>query len=197
MNYLAHAWLSFRQPSVLVGNMISDFIKGRKQFDYPLPVQEGIRLHRAIDAYTDEHPVTREAKQYFKPAVGLYAGAFVDIVYDHFLALDTAELSETGWKLFSSEVYAMLSDSKQLLPHRFATMFPYMHQQDWLFNYRYRQGIENSFRGLVRRAQYLSDAARPFDAFQEHYDALKTLYGDFFPGVKNMALTHLTERAIL
>lgn len=30
MNYLAHAYLSFDEPEILVGNMISDFVKGKK-----------------------------------------------------------------------------------------------------------------------------------------------------------------------
>lgn len=35
MNYLAHAYLSFNDPEILVGNLISDFVKGKKKFDYP------------------------------------------------------------------------------------------------------------------------------------------------------------------
>jgi acyl carrier protein phosphodiesterase len=35
MNYLAHAYLSFNDPEILVGNMISDFVKGKKKFDSP------------------------------------------------------------------------------------------------------------------------------------------------------------------
>ena len=30
MNFLAHAYLSFSQPEILVGNMISDFVKASK-----------------------------------------------------------------------------------------------------------------------------------------------------------------------
>jgi acyl carrier protein phosphodiesterase len=30
MNYLAHAYLSFGEPDILAGNMISDFVKGKK-----------------------------------------------------------------------------------------------------------------------------------------------------------------------
>ena len=86
MNYLAHAYLSFNEPAILVGNMISDFIKGKKQFDYPGPIQKGIRLHRDIDNFTDTHPVTQQLKSYFRPAYRLYSGAFSDVVYDHFLA---------------------------------------------------------------------------------------------------------------
>jgi len=29
MNFLAHAYLSFYNPPVLVGNMIADFVKGK------------------------------------------------------------------------------------------------------------------------------------------------------------------------
>ncbi len=197
MNYLAHAWLSFHQPFVLAGNMISDFVKGKQQYAYPASVQQGIRLHRSIDAFTDSHPVTREAKIYFRSSAGLYSGAFVDIVYDHFLALDEHELSESEWQLFSQEVYSQLTAQQDILPQRFAAMFPYMKEQDWLFNYRYHWGIRNSFGGLVRRAKYLQDAEAPFQAFLEHYDKLGILYREFFPAVKKHALDQLSEHPIL
>jgi acyl carrier protein phosphodiesterase len=65
MNYLAHAYLSFGIAEITVGNMISDEVKGRRILDYPLEIQHGIRLHRIIDAFTDAHPATREAKEVF------------------------------------------------------------------------------------------------------------------------------------
>jgi acyl carrier protein phosphodiesterase len=40
MNYLAHAYLSFNQPEILVGNMISDFVKGKKKFDFAPGIQK-------------------------------------------------------------------------------------------------------------------------------------------------------------
>ena len=94
MNYLAHAYLSFGDPDILAGNMISDFVKGKKKFDYPERIQMGITLHRKIDEYTDTHPATRQAKQFLKTSAGLYAGSFVDIIYDHFLANDSYEFEE-------------------------------------------------------------------------------------------------------
>ena len=191
MNYLAHAYLSFHNPDILVGNMISDFVKGKKQFDYPDTVQKGIRLHRAIDTFTDQHTATKEAKQYFKPAVGAYAGAFMDVVYDHFLALDSGELSATGWKGFAEEVYLQLAAQETILPEKFARILPYMTTQNWLVNYRFTRGIENSFNGLARRAIYLSGSAQVFALFTEHYTTLERHYRDFFPDVKKFARSHL------
>jgi len=54
MNYLAHAYLSFNEPELLLGNMVSDYVKGKKQFDFPKRMQAGIRLHRAIDEFTTQ-----------------------------------------------------------------------------------------------------------------------------------------------
>ena len=191
MNYLAHAYLSFGYPDILVGNMISDFIKGKKQFDYPKDIQKGIRLHRAIDAFTDQHPATKAAKQYLKPAVGAYAGAFIDVVYDHFLALDNNELTETGWKEFTATVYGKLTSRQAILPEKFARMLPYMTGQDWLYNYRFTWGIENSFNGVARRAVYLVDATDVFTLFMNNYPVLESHYREFFPDVKSFARSHL------
>lgn len=94
MNYLAHAYLSFNHPDILVGNMISDFVKGKKKFDFPQDIQKGIMLHRMVDTFTDTHEATKEAKEVFRPHYRLYSGAFVDVIYDHFLAADPSEFSE-------------------------------------------------------------------------------------------------------
>jgi acyl carrier protein phosphodiesterase len=181
MNYLAHAYLSFRQPEILVGNMISDFVKGKKQFDYPPTVQQGIRLHRDIDTFTDQHPATKRAKEFLKPAVGAYSGAFVDVVYDHFLALDKTHFTETSLQDFVQGAYAQLHARTALLPERFAVMLPYMSAHNWLYNYRFTDGIEKSFGGVVRRAQYLDGSAEVFKLFLAHYDALREEYEEFFP----------------
>ncbi|MFX4431684.1 hypothetical protein ABTA78_19410, partial [Acinetobacter baumannii] len=67
MNYLAHAYYSFEDPDILLGNMISDYIKGSKQYTFPKEVQAGIRLHRQIDSFTDAHAATKEIKKIFAP----------------------------------------------------------------------------------------------------------------------------------
>ena len=190
MNYLAHAYLSFGYPDILLGNMISDFVKGKKQFDYPINIQKGIQLHRAIDTFTDQHHATKAAKQYFKPAVGPYAGAFIDVVYDHFLALDNRELTDTGWKDFSEDVYRELATYQSILPEKFARMLPFMTSQDWLYNYRFKWGIEYSFGGVTRRAQYLTDSGPVFALFTDHYTELENHYRNFFPDVKKFARSH-------
>ena len=188
MNYLAHAWLSFNQPEILVGNMISDFVKGKTRFSFSERIQQGIMLHRSIDEFTDTHDATKQAKQFFKPVVGLYAGAFVDIAYDHFLANDNSEFDNDGSLLhFSLSAYEILNNYADILPEKFARMLPYMENNNWLFNYKTFYGTEQSFKGLMRRAKYLESNSAVFTAFQKNYHALQVCYTSFFPDVKSFA----------
>ena len=194
MNLLAHAYLSFNDPGTLAGNMISDYVKGKKKFQYPATIQIGMALHRAIDDFTDHHPATHTARQFFKANYRLYAGAFVDVLYDHFLANDINEFrNEAELNLFCTATYTSLQNNITLLPVKFQQTLPYMQSQNWLFNYRYRAGIEKGFAGLVRRAAYLSESAIAFQIFNEQYFALQHCYNDLFPGLKQFAISTLNK----
>ena len=193
MNYLAHAYLSFNKPEVLVGNIISDFVKGKKKFDYPPVVQLGIMLHRAIDQFTDEHPATKTAKKIFQPHYRLYSAAFVDVVYDHFLANDASEFPGNSLQLFAQEVYTTLAGYQHLFPPLFAGMFPYMKQYDWLYNYRQRWGIKRSFEGVAHRAMHIKESNTAFTLFEAHYDELGQCYREFFPALKAFSLISLQQ----
>jgi acyl carrier protein phosphodiesterase len=194
MNYLAHAYLSFDHPQVLAGNMISDFVKGKKQFEYELLIQKGIRLHRAIDSFTDKHPATKEMKKVFKPVYGLYAGAFADIVYDYFLANDKNEFS-SGIILgdFALNTYAMLEKQINMMPLLFQQMFPYMKTHDWLSNYRYEWAIRKSFAGMTKRAKYITESDTAFKVFENSIPVMQPCYDEFFPLLKNHAAYTLQE----
>jgi acyl carrier protein phosphodiesterase len=194
MNYLAHAYLSFGHPQVLVGNTISDFVKGRSQYAYERQIQSGIRLHRAIDAFTDTHPATAAAKEFFRPHYRLYSGAIVDVLYDHFLANDVSCFgSESDLAHFSQNAYRTLETYAPILPPRFLQLLPYMKAQDWLYHYKHREGIAKSLQGLVRRAAYLSDAETAFLLFEHHYHQLQACYADFIEDVKSFAKAQLTQ----
>ena len=193
MNYLAHAYLSFGRPGILVGNMISDHVKGKKKYDYPEQIQQGIAVHREIDRFTDMHQATKEAKEIFRPAYRLYAGSLMDVIYDHFLALDEKEFTDESLKAFTFNTYAILDQFTDHFPEKFSRMYPYMKAQNWLYNYRYPQGIEKSLAGVVRRAKYLEESDTAYLLFNEHYNKLKDLYQLFFPELKNMTINFLKQ----
>ena len=194
MNYLAHAYLSFNQPDILTGNMISDFVKGKKKFDFSSEVQKGITLHRAIDEFTDFHPVTQIAKSYFKKDYRLYSGAFVDVLFDHFLANDKNQFAdEDVLDLFCKKTYINLQKNHVGMPEKFLQMLPYMQQQNWLYHYRTMDGMQKSFAGLARRAVYLNESEIAFKIFEDNYDELSKCYQLFFPELKNFAFQQFNQ----
>lgn len=196
MNYLAHAFLSFNKKDILAGNMISDFVKGKAKYTYPEGIQNGIQLHRLIDEFTDMHPVTAEAKNYFRPQYRLYSGAFVDVVYDHFLSRDTNQFTAYGnLNTFSQDVYRLMDKNVLFFPERFQKMYGYMKSQNWLYNYQFKEGIQKSFNGLVHRAAYLNESAIAFEIFNTQYTELQNCYKEFFPELLHFAsekLDHFT-----
>ena len=192
MNYLAHAYLSFGNSNVLVGNMISDYIKGKKQYDYPKAILAGIQLHRAIDAFTDTHEATQNIKTIFKKNYRLYAGAFADVVYDYFLANDKNEfINEQALQNFSTATYSLLENEQQHFPEQFLKMYPYMQAQDWLYNYRTNEGMQKSFGGLARRAKYITETDTAYKLFLENKTIIQVQYEIFFPAVKAFALNKM------
>ena len=187
MNFLAHAYLSFGNRKILVGNMISDFVKGAAKNRFPADIRQGIELHRAIDSFTDLHPATKKAKEIFRPSYRLYSGAIMDILYDHFLARDTMIFSKDSLQQFTGEVYAALEEEAVHLPVHFVQVLYYMKMEDWLYHYQYEEGIGRSLRGLIRRASYLSESDTAYRLFRENYTDLETCYREFFPDVKQFA----------
>lgn len=191
MNYLAHAYLSFNQPDILAGNLISDFVKGKKKFNYSTGVQQGIALHRAIDEFTDNHVITKTARKFFQPHYGLYSAVFMDVVYDHFLACDKNEFNDASLMNFSQNTYQMLDLYEPVFPDQFRLLYPYMKKHNWLYTYKNTAGIQRSFEGISYRALYISEVNTAFKVFIDNYEALQKYYTLFFPSLKTFAFSAL------
>lgn len=174
--------------------MISDFVKGKKQFDFPGAIQKGIRLHRAIDTYADEHESTHRIKEIFRPYYGLYAAPITDVVYDYFVANDrTLFLTQNDLYRFTLQTYQLLHTRKEWMGLRFGALFPYMEAQNWLYYYKDTDGIAKSLEGLRRRATYLGDMEKAFKLFLENRSKIEEAYNEYFFSVKKMAQDFLAN----
>ena len=114
----------------------------------------------------------------------MYAGAFVDVVYDHFLATDKNEFPENTLFEFSQRVYIIMDQYISGLPEKFRQLYPYMKSQNWLFHYNSRRGTKLSLGGVVRRAAYLTEGETAFRLFEEYYQPLQDCYRHFWADLK-------------
>ncbi len=183
MNYLAHAFLSFSDPQIQVGNMMGDFIKGKRYHEFPERIQTGILLHRKIDNFTDNHPLIHEAKHFFRPAYRFSGGVFTDILFDHFLASDTNHFVEESLQQFTTDVYKNLNAHQHLFSEKIQTLFAHMQRHNWLFHYRTNEGLTQSIQGMCRRFPVLGQSEAALEIIQRRYPELQALYLHFFPAL--------------
>lgn len=195
MNYLAHAFLSFGDGGIVTGNMIADHIKGRAALEqFPEAIKKGILLHRKIDEYTDLHPATQRAKLPFRETYGLYAGPVMDTLYDHFLANDPKLFAgEAALLSFTQDTYGHLQEHEQYFPERFATYFPHMKQDNWLYNYRSFKGIERSLKGLSRRAKHMAPIDKAYKLFIANYYLLNQCYFELMDDIVRFTKSELSK----
>ncbi len=178
MNFLAHAYLSDDDVDVMVGNLIGDYVKGKKVLEtYPESIRKGIMLHRHIDSYTDQHPATLRAKNYFRPAYRLYSGALVDAINDHFLANDPRYFPSEGVLFqFTQNVFNALRKRSEFIPEKFAPVLKYMEQENWLYACRTLKGMNQVFNRLQHHAKYLEPSNAAYEILVTNYYALNQCY---------------------
>ncbi|WP_151088618.1 acyl carrier protein phosphodiesterase [Hymenobacter baengnokdamensis] len=187
MNFLAHLFLagSPAAPAYadgLVGQFIADSVPGRRLECYPATVQAGIRAHRAIDAFTDQHPVVRRGTARLRVAgLGKYAGVVSDVFMDHFLARSFTSFSAESLPAFSQRVYALLEARLPEFPAPVQRFFPHMVQHNWLLHYAETAGIGRALQGLSRRASPGSGMDTATGELHQHYAAYEADFREFFP----------------
>ncbi len=181
MNFLAHLYLSGENKDLSIGNFIADFIKGSEFIKFPEGIQQGIILHRAIDDFTDSHPVVLESKKRLQPIYRHYSGVIVDIYYDHYLALDWNQFHTQSLRNYVDSRYALLNNNINVLPLKTKQMLPYMIQNDWLYNYQYFEGIQKVMNGMSGRSKFNSKMEKSVKELQLYHEDFRKEFHLFFP----------------
>lgn len=151
MNFLGHLYVSGTDPLVITGNFMADSVKGRDLSRYAEGLQHGIRLHRTIDTYTDNHPLTLRGRERLRAHCGKYAGVALDVFYDHAIASRWDRLSAEPLPMYAQRMYALLTAHAHLMPAPTRHMLPYMVKGDWLTSYSTIGGIGRALAGLSTR----------------------------------------------
>ncbi len=179
MNFLAHLYLA-KNPQGQIGNFIADAIKGKQYRHLPLKIQKGIIHHRAIDTYTDQHPIVRRSKQRLNPKYRHFKGVIIDIFYDHFLAKNWHQYSSISLEKFSQEHYQLLENNFDILPIKTQHLLPYMKEQNWLYNYRSVKGISQILWGMNKRTKGISQMDLAQEDLKNNYLEFEEDFTQFF-----------------
>lgn len=199
MNYLAHAYLGRHSRESIVGALLGDFVKGAIPGHYSDGIHAGIRLHRAIDRYTDAHDLHRASRALVSPARRRFAGILVDVFYDHFLVRHWGRFSTQPLPEFTPRVYAALHARRDSLPERLQHILPRMAGEDWLGSYGDLDSVHAALQGIARRFSRFPRAAALLDGIEElenNYAELERQFLAFFPQLEYFAHEHADRMAL-
>ncbi len=180
MNFLAHIYLSGNDNGIIIGNFIADGIKGKRYRKYPQQIQKGILLHRAIDSYTDSHPIFKQSTKRLHENYSHYSGVIVDILYDHFLAKNWKDYHDMPLDEYVDEFYEMLRNNFGVLPTRIQRMMPYMIGDNWLLNYATIAGISKILNQMNIRTKGISKMNFAVLELEEFYTEFEDEFTSFF-----------------
>lgn len=187
MNFLAHIYLSGDNEKLMVGNFIGDFVKGRQLENFEPEITLGIQLHRAIDAYTDNHQMVSKSKDKLREKYRHYSGVIVDVYYDHFLSKHWADYHSTDLEHFTKNTYAVINSYADILPKGAAYMLPYMTQHNWLYQYSKIEGISKALTGMSRRTKFHSKMEEASHDLRLHYAELESEFRLFFEDIRGFS----------
>ena len=180
MNFLAHIYLSGNNDFIKIGNLMADGIRGKEYQIFPLDVQKGIILHRAIDTFTDAHPIFRISKHRLHEKYGHYSGVIIDVFYDHFLAKNWSNYSDEKLSDFVNRFYKSLEDNFEMLTLKTQNMLPYIKKGNWLYNYQFIEEIERVLFQMDRRTKHESNMGFSVQELKKFYNEFEEEFTLFF-----------------
>ena len=180
MNFLAHIYLSGDNDLIKIGNFMADGIRGKHFESYPIEIQKGIMLHRAIDTFTDAHPLFRQSTKKLHEKYHHYAGVIVDVFYDHFLAKNWNKYSDEKLEHFVARFYQSLQDNYIILSEKTKGMMPYMMEHNWLVSYQTVEGINRILTQMDQRTKNESKMRFATHELSEFYPEFEDEFTNFF-----------------
>ena len=189
MNYLAHIFLSFEVPEIMLGNFIADQVSHKNLKLISPEIRMGIDLHRQIDHFTDRHSSFRAATKRLRPDHKKYAPVVLDILNDHLLAMNWNLYSNQTFDQFEVEVYKKFEPLVKHLPPKSKRHVDSLLTYQYLKAYTSQEGMKDVLRRMDIRARFTSNFENAIDDLYADYsfynDHFRRLFQDLIDMIKD------------
>lgn len=188
MNFLGHLYLSNDNYPLMVANLFGDFVKGKDYTHLPLIVQKGVKLHRQIDSFTDQHPTLQVIKKVLYPELPKIAPIALDIYLDHLLAKHWNDYHSRSLNDFNSSFFNYFFSKKLhqfednptfTYPKEFQELITIMYQRNWLNRYKELEGLDMACSGLSRRISFTNNLHEGLAVFLKHEKLITSSFREF------------------
>jgi acyl carrier protein phosphodiesterase len=193
MNHFAHLALSSTTVESAVGNLLGDFARGVDQHQLPSAVLAGLLNHRAVDRFTDSHPVVLELKSCFSSDRRRFAGIALDIYFDHLLINHWEQFEQRHLETTIDEFYQRLSAGRSLMPgEEMRRVTQRIVDYDWFGSYRDIDSIAQSLDQVAGRIRFANRFDNSIEDIIRHRDLIQDGFFEFYPQLQQ----HIKQQAI-
>ena len=157
MNFLAHCLIATRaahrteDAALVAGGFLGDFIKGPLPQEMPRGLALGVRLHRRIDAYSNQHPGIRTSSRRFPAELRRIAPILVDVLCDHLLSSRWEEFHAASLPGFTTHIYDVVASHEEWLTDNGHRFLAYARERDLLASYADWEVVLGALRSITRR----------------------------------------------
>jgi acyl carrier protein phosphodiesterase len=193
MNHFAHLVLA--QPTVesTVGNLLGDFARGVDQQQLAPAIMAGLRNHRAVDRFTDSHPLVREMKLTFSVGRRRFAGIALDIYFDHLLINYWSRFEIRKLESLIEELYRRMHAGHHMMPgENMRQVTRRMIEYDWFGSYRELDATAEALDGVAARIRFANRFDNAIEDLQRNHDMIRDGFFEFYPQLQQ----HVLELAL-
>ena len=193
MNHFAHLVLA--QPTVesTVGNLLGDFARGLDQDGLPEPIRAGLFNHRAVDRFTDSHPLILDMKQVFSARRRRFAGIALDIYFDHLLLIHWDRFDARNLDNLIVEFYQRMHEGQAMMPHDdMRRVTRRMIEFDWFGSYRDIDAVAESLDRVAARIRFANEFDNAIEDLQRNHEMICQGFLEFYPQLQR----HVVEQAL-
>jgi len=180
LNYLGHLVLSPPDPVIRVANMATDWMDISATDTFPMRIQEGMRLHRAIDAFTDQHPAVREMNALIRPILRKYSPVGSDLIIDFLLAHHWYRFHNCSYSAFCSDMYSQLLACSSAFSPLIAERIQKMVEYRWLHTQRNSTSWTRTLVNMDKRAKFPSNFIALQYELLNHFGQYRTLFEELY-----------------
>lgn len=185
MNFLAHLHLARGDDDLMLGALLGDFVRGRRElWSWPAGIRNGIRLHRKIDRFTDHSRQVKALRTQFPKPFRRYSGIVIDLAFDHELARNWAQYCDTPLTEFDREVRSILAAHEGELPERLRRFMDYADRRGLFEAYRYEDEMLFSLAGIGTRLKRENPLHRVKEIWPELKPRTADAFASFFPEIQ-------------
>ncbi len=182
MNLLAHLHLSEGAPAgVAAGNLLADYMRRLNATAPDRDFEAGLRLHYAIDAFAEKHPLAREARACIAPPRRRLAGIIVDVAFDHVLSREWRRYSPVPLESYVAARLETIRSHLERRPPPLHDLVRRAMEEEWLLEYGTPDGLRRTFDRIARRSPAAAGLRGAEEEIDRHGERFLELFSRFYP----------------